>query len=313
MYLTCNPNDLYLFATLMDTGGFTAASKALNIPKSRLSRRITALESDLDARLIQRSTRTIHLTEAGHALYRHARAMIEAAHAGEHAVRDKQGTPTGLVRISVPLALGHFIVSTTLTRFLDEYPDVRVEVNVSNRTVDLISEGFDLAIRGLDHRSSDSSLVQVGICRLDWIFVASPAFIALHGYPTHPQALQADQLLVYSKQKVPPNTMTLTSTSGETVTVKIASRLISNSFAMLKAGALGGFGVAGLPPYMCHQEIESGALQVVMPDWVPRLGEIVAMFPTRRGLAPATRVLLDYLKRELPAAALMPLRQTQAP
>ena len=305
MFLKCNPNDLYLFATLVDLGGFTAAANALNMPKSRLSRRISALETILEARLIQRSTRTINLTEAGHALYQHSRAMIEAARAGETAVRDKHSAPTGLVRLSVPLAIGHFIVSQVVARFLDDYPDVRVEVNVSNRNVDLITEGYDLAIRGIEGRAVDSSLVQVGICKVDWIFVASPKFIDRHGPLEHPDDLKPDQLLLYSKHKIAPAKISISNTFGDSVTINVAPRMISNSFHILKAGALGGFGVVGLPPYMCINELASGALQRVMPDWVPRPGEVVAMFPTRRGLAPATRALLDYIKRELPGSALV--------
>ncbi|MCA0406614.1 MAG: LysR family transcriptional regulator [Proteobacteria bacterium] len=307
MFLKCNPNDLYLFAVLVEAGGYTAAAKALSIPKSRLSRRISALEETLEARLLQRSTRAIHLTEAGHALYQHSRAMIEAAHAGEDAVRDKHGSPTGLVRVSVPLAVGHVIVSHVLARFLEDYPEVRVEVNVSNRNVDLIAEGYDLAVRGIEGSADDSALVQVSLCKLDWIFVASPRFVDTYGLPQNPQDLSPNQMLLYSKHQVAPNRATITSTGGETVSIPLNPRMTSNSFLMLKAGALGGFGVAGLPPYMCRAELETGTLVHVMSGWVPRPGEIVAMFPTRRGLAPATRVLLEYLKRELPAAAQMPL------
>lgn len=308
MFLKCNPNDLYLFATLVDLGGFTAAANALNMPKSRLSRRISVLEASLEARLLQRSTRTINLTEAGHALYQHSRAMIEAAHAGEAAVRDKHDAPTGLVRVSVPLAIGHFIISQIVPRFLDDYPDVRIEVNVSNRNVDLITEGYDLAIRGIEGRAVDSSLVQVSICKVDWIFVACPRFIDRFGLPEHPGDLKPDQFLLYSKHQTVASKASIASAFGESVTINIAPRMISNSFHMLKAGALGGFGVAGLPPYMCTAEIATGALRIVMPDWVPRIGEVVAMFPTRRGLAPATRVLLDYIKRELPGSALVAVR-----
>jgi DNA-binding transcriptional LysR family regulator len=304
MFLKCNPYDLYLFAMLVEMGGYTAAANALNIPKSRLSRRISELEGALEARLIQRSTRAINLTEAGLALYQHSRVMIEAAHAGEDAVRDKHGAPTGLVRLSVPLAIGHVIVSHVIARFLENYPDLRVEVNVSNRNVDLISEGYDLAVRGIEGRTHNSTLVQVSLCKLDWVFVASPGFIARYGLPLHPQDLSSDQFLLYSKLRVAPSKMEVVNVRGEAVTIPLAPRMTSNSFLMLKSGAIGGFGVAGLPPYMCRSEIEAGILRRVMPDWIPRTGEIVAMFPTRRGLAPATRALLDYLKRELPAAVL---------
>lgn len=307
MFLRCNPNDLYLFATLVEMGGYTAAANALGLPKSRLSRRISALEETLEARLLQRSTRAIHLTEAGHALYQHSRAMIEAAHAGEDAVRDKHGAPTGLVRLSVPLAVGHVIVSHVLARFLEDYPEVRVEVNVSNRNVDLIAEGYDLAVRGIEGPADDSALVQVSLCKLDWIFVASPRFVDTYGLPQRPEDLSPNQILLYSKHQVAPSRTTVTSTLGEAVSIALNPRMTSNSFLMLKSGAMGGFGVAGLPPYMCRAELETGTLIRVMPDWLPRPGEIVAMFPTRRGLAPATRVLLEYLKRELPAAAQMPL------
>lgn len=305
MFLKCNPNDLYIFSTLVDMGGFTAVANALNIPKSRISRRISALETELDARLIQRTTRTINLTEAGHALYQHCKAMIASAHAGEDAVRNKQSAPAGLVRISVPIAVGHFVVSRIIPQFLEEFPKVRVEVNVSNQRVDMIAESYDMVIRGVDEAINDSSLVQVSICKPDWVFVASPKFIDQFGFPDHPHDLQTEHLLIYSKSQVPPPTVSITGANGEAVVIKSTPRLISNSFLMLKSGALGGIGVAGLPPYMCYAEIESGSLNVVMPHWIPRLGEIIGMFPTRRGLAPATRALLDFIKRELPRSALV--------
>lgn len=311
MFVNCNLNDLYIFSTLVDLKGFTAAAKALNIPKSRISRRIAALEADLDARLIQRSTRSIGLTEAGHALYQHCQTMIEAARAGEDAVRNKHDTPTGLVRLSVPIAVGHFVVSQIIPEFLEAFPEVRIEVNVSNRRVDMIAEGFDLVLRGIDEPISDSSLVQVSICKLDWLFVASSRFIDRHGFPDNPEDLKPEHYLLYSRQQQQPNQISMFNPDHESYPVKVSPPLVSNSFLMLKAGAMGGLGVAGLPPYMCTDELAGGDLHVVLPSWTPRWGEIVALFPTRRGLAPATRALLDYVKRELPGRALTPVKSNR--
>ena len=308
MFVNCNLQDLYIFSTLVDLKGFTAAAKALNIPKSRISRRIAALEGDLDARLIQRSTRSIGLTEAGHALYQHCQAMIEAARAGEDAVRTKHEAPTGLVRLSVPIAVGHFVVSQLIPEFLEQFPEVRVEVNVSNRHVDLIAEGFDLVLRGIDEPINDTSLVQVSICKLDWLFVASSRFIDRHGFPDNPEDLLPEHYLVYSRNQQQPAQIVMSGPHHDSLAVKVNPPLVSNGFLMLKAGALGGLGVAGLPPYMCSAELASGALHVVLPSWLPRWGEIIALFPTRRGLAPATRALLDFLKRELPGRSLTPPR-----
>ncbi|MGR6423851.1 LysR family transcriptional regulator [Aeromonas veronii] len=168
-------NDLYLFTHVVQRQGFTAAARALGVPKSRISRRIRLLEERLDTRLLQRTSRQLSLTDAGEVLYRHCQAMLAEAQAGEAAVRQRQQEPSGLVRISVPITIADALLARLLPAFMVQYPKVRLAVQASNRQVDLLEEGLDVVIRGVAFEQPPSSLVQVPLCTVQWGVLATPA------------------------------------------------------------------------------------------------------------------------------------------
>jgi DNA-binding transcriptional LysR family regulator len=293
-------NDLYLFAQVIEHHGFTAAGEALGVSKSHISRRITDLEANLGVRLLQRTSRRLSLTDAGEELYAHCRAMIAEAQAGEEAVRRRTAEPTGLVRASMPVAITDIVLARLLPRFMLRYPKVRLAIEASHRQVDLVEEHVDVVIRGLGFEVESSSLVQAPLCTARWGLVASPVYLTQTGTIGEPDALPHGDLLFYASINEPVTVLRLIGANGDAAIRTIQPRLQSDNIAALKEAALAGMGIAGLPLYACTREIEMGTLCVVLPEWRPREGRLAVLFPTRRGMMPAVRALVDFLKDELP-------------
>lgn len=293
-------NDLYLFAKVIEHRGFTAAGEALGVSKSHISRRVTGLENTLGVRLLQRTSRRLSLTDAGQELFDHCRAMISEAQAGEEAVRRRTAEPTGLVRVSVPVPLTDTVLARLVPRFMQRYPKVRLAIQASNRQVDLVEEHIDVAIRGLGMEMESSSLVQAPLCTARWGLVASRAYLARTTVIDSPEALPPGDFLMYASIHEPTTVLRLVCTTGDVATRPIQPRLQSDNIASLKEAAIAGMGIASLPLYACRSEIEAGTLSVLLPDWRPREGRLAVLFPTRRGMMPAVRALVDFLKDELP-------------
>jgi DNA-binding transcriptional LysR family regulator len=301
--LAIDLNDLYLFAQVVERRGFTAAGDALGIPKSRISRRISQLETRLGSRLLQRTSRRMSLTDAGLELYRHCTAMIAEAHAGEDAVRKRLDEPSGTVRISLPMAIADIALPQLLPSFMRQFPKVRLLVQASNRQVDLIEENIDVVVRGVGTHQEPSSLVQASLCSVHWALVASPIYLAQNGPIDALPALAEADALYYAPLSETEVSWRLTGPDEVRHQALIGKlRLQSDNLSMLKQAALAGMGVAGLPLYACTAELAAGTLKVVLPEWRPKAGHLVVLFPSRRGLAPAVRAFVDFLKSELPGA-----------
>ena len=183
-------NDLYYFSAVVDNGGFAAAERALGIPKSRLSRRISALEEELGVRLLQRSTRRFAVTDVGTAVHRHAQTMLAEAQAAREVVDRLSAEPRGVIRLSVPVGLAQQMMPKLMPEFLARYPQVRVQMHVSNRRVDLINEGFDLSIRVRNKLDDDGSLVMRTFGQIQELLVASPKYLDRAGRPKDPEELK---------------------------------------------------------------------------------------------------------------------------
>ncbi|WGY71706.1 LysR family transcriptional regulator [Burkholderia cepacia] len=293
-------NDLYLFAKVVEHRGFTAAGDALGVSKSHISRRVTDLEARLGTRLLHRTSRRLSLTDAGEALYVHCRAMIDEATAGEEAVRRRTAEPSGLVRASMPIAITDIVLAGLLPRFMQRYPKVRLALQASHRQVDLVDEHIDVAVRGVGFDVESSSLIQVPLCTARWGLVASPAYLVAAGPIDAPDALPEDDVLIHAPIGDPVASLRLIGANADVVMRTIRPRVQSDNVATLKEAALAGLGIASLPLYACRTEIAAGTLQVVLPAWRSREGRLVLLFPTRRGMMPAVRALVDFLKAELP-------------
>ena len=291
-------NDLIYFAEVVDHGGFAAASRQLGVPKSRLSRRIAELEQQLGVRLLHRTTRKLSLTAVGQQFHHHCVAMRENAMAAHDAVAQAQSVPRGTIRIACPVTLAQTTLGPVLPQFLARFPLVKVDMRVSNRVVDLVEEGFDVALRVRPTIENSGSLVVKNFGPTRSLLVASPALLARVVTP-----LSVDQLA-----QLP--TVTMSSADGraswqligpqQTVhQLQHAPRYIADDLLTLKFAVMAGVGMSVLPAYMCLEEIRRQSLVEVLPGWEPRPGIFHAVFPSRRGLIPAVRCFLDFLSESV--------------
>lgn len=295
-------NDMLYFAEVVERGGFAAAGRALGIPKSRLSRRVAELEARLGVRLLQRTTRKLSLTEVGSAYLRHCQAIRDAAMAAQDTVEQVQSEPRGTVRVSCPVTLSQTVLAPLMPRFLARYPDVRVEMLVVNRPVNVVEEGLDVALRVRASLEDSASMVVKRLDVAQQILLASPQYLARKGVPQSPQdLLQHDVLSMSAFEGVAH--WRLRSDTGAEMQIQPQTRYVADDLMTLKLAVMGGAGVCYLPDYMCQPEIERGELVHVLPQWRFPPGIVHAVFSSRRGLTPAVRSFLDFLGEYLPGAS----------
>ena len=292
-------NDLQFFTHVVEHGGYAAAERALGIPKSRLSRRVSQLEADLGVRLLQRSTRKFAVTEVGQSVYRHAQSMLSEAQAAREAVDRLSAEPRGLVKVSAPIALAEDMLAKLLPEFLVANPQVRLQLHVSNRRVDLITEGFDVAVRVRTKLDDDGELVLRRFGQINELLVASPAYLQRHGRPKQPQELASHRTLSMREDEGRQR-WTLEGPGGAVEVVQIKPTLMAHDFPLLMSAARAGLGIALLPESVCADAVRAGDLEVVVPEWQLPQGICHAVFPSRRGLLPAVRALIDFLAERIP-------------
>jgi DNA-binding transcriptional LysR family regulator len=297
-------NNLYFFAKVVDFGSYTAAAKALGLQTSKLSRRVAALESELGVRLINRTTRRLSLTEAGRTFHRHCLALLDEAQAAKDAMSQILASPQGLVRISCPTGLLQGGVADILARFLAKHPRVRIALDATNRRVNVVDEGLDLAIRVRQPPLEDSDLAMRTFGPDEMILVASPELIAAHG---EPQTLEAvARLPTLSMASADErSTWRFLRAEGEPAELRHAPRLCTDDLFTLRRAALQGIGAALLPVPLVVDDMKRGALVRLLPSLKARAGIMHAVFPTRRGMIPAVRALLDFLSESIEAARLL--------
>ena len=293
-------NDLAFFAQVVDHGGFAAAARVLGMPRSRLSRRIGLLEERLGVRLVQRSTRRFAVTEVGQEFYRHCVAMLVEAGAAEETIARLRAEPQGVVRVSCPSSVVYFQVGEMVARFMAQCPKVEVHLESTNRKVDVIGEGFDLAIRVRFPPLDESDLVMKVFGSSPQRLVASPALVAGLTQPLTPADLASLPSLAWGAS---PQTYEwcLEGPDGATALVRHKPRLVTEDMVALRFAALAGVGVAQFPSIVVKEDLRAGALVDLLPAWAPRAGIIHAVFPSRRGLLPSVRALLDFLAAEYAA------------
>ncbi len=290
-------NDLNFFAAVVANGGISAASRALGLPKSRISRRVTALEDQLGVRLVERSTRRFKVTEAGQDVYRHARAALSEAEAIDETVSRLKAEPQGLVRISCPLGIDRLLAGA-LPPFLAEHPKVRLQFVVTNRRVDVIEEGIDIAIRVRERLDTDVDLQVKIVGRTHAVLVASPAFVAAHGQPTAPTEIARFPTLGQTDRSG-PDLWKLSSDADDRCEVVHEPKLSSSGFTVLRRAAIDGLGIALLPERACRGLLESGELVRILPRWRLAEGILHLVFPSRRGLLPGVRAAIEFRSQTL--------------
>jgi DNA-binding transcriptional LysR family regulator len=284
-------NDLQFFAAVVTHRGFSAAARALGLPKSRVSRRVALLEGRLGVRLLDRTTRGLGLTQVGQQVFEHARAAVIEAEAAEEVALRMQAEPRGLVRLSCPLGL-QGAIADPLPGFLAAHPKLRVQFIATNRRVDLVHEGVDVAIRVRERLDSDADLQVKQIGKSRRILVASPDLLTKAGIPTSPSELVNFPVLHQEEQTV--GTWHLTAQNGESSSVPVEPRLASDSFDILMAAARQGAGITLLPATYCQDALATGALVRVLPEWSGTDGIIHLVFASRRGMLPGVRAVIDF-------------------
>ena len=293
-------NDLYYFAVVVEHAGFAAAERALGIPKSRLSRRISQLESELGVRLLQRSTRRFAVTDVGQAVYRHAQTMLSEAQAAREVVDRLSAEPRGLIRVSVPVSMAQQNMPRLLPEFLARYPEVRVQLTVSNRRVDIINEGIDVALRVRTRLDDDGSLVMRSFGMIQELLVASPDYLRRMGEPATPEQLEEEHVTLAMSDDDARQRWELHGPDDEVKRIDLRPRVSGFDFPMLMALAEQGVGITLLPETICSDAVRSGKLKVVLPEWRLPQGISHAVFASRRGMLPAVRVFIDFLAEKLP-------------
>jgi DNA-binding transcriptional LysR family regulator len=292
-------NDLFYFSIVVEKNGFAAAGRALDIPKSRLSRRISQLEERLGVRLLQRSTRRFAITDAGQRFYQHCRTVIAEAQAAEEAVAQLTTEPRGLVRVSCPVSITQNVMANILPGFAEKYPQVKILILSTNRRIDLINEGVDVAIRVRFKLDTDADLVVRTFGHSHSVLVASPKYLDAHGRPEQPEELTKFDTISISELEWQSWEF---SNGGRTYRFEHQPRLMCGDFPLTLAAAKRGLGVALLPESVCCTALNNNELEIILPQWSPPQGIVHCVFPSRRGILPAVRVLIDWLAEKLPQA-----------
>lgn len=289
-----NLPDMAVFARVVDAGSFSAAARQLGITPSAVSRQVARLEGVLRVRLLERTTRKLRLTEAGTAAYTRCQAIVAAAREVLALSDTTTTTPRGLVRISMPKAFGRLVVHPLMAAFLQRFPDVDVQLVITDRTVDLFEEAIDLAIRITD--APPPGLAGRPLMRIRHLACASPHYLATHGTPLHPRDLAQHSCLYLGEDERDRHWRFRR--RGDEVTVRVSGRYVANHSEVRLEGALEHLGIASLPEFTARASLAAGKLVTVLDDWehaTDYAGMAWLLYPPNRFLAAKLRVWIDHL------------------
>jgi DNA-binding transcriptional LysR family regulator len=286
---------MVVFARVIDAGSFTAAAGQLGMSKSAVSKAVAALEDRLGARLINRTTRRLALTEVGRAFYERCVRILAEAEEAELAVTHLQAMPRGTLRINAPLSFGILHLGPALPDFLLRHPELKVDLELTDRMVDLIEEGWDLAVRIAD--LPDSSLIARRIADNRMVVVAAPAYWDRHGRPQHPRDLAEHACITYTYAPN-PNEWPFEGPEGR-FAVRVDGQLRTNNGDVALETLLAGLGVDLLPCFLTGPHLASGRLEAVLTEWTPPPSGIYAVYPHNRHLSAKVRAFVDFLVERL--------------
>jgi DNA-binding transcriptional LysR family regulator len=292
-----NLNDLTLFAQAVESGGFAPAARRFSVPKSTLSKRVAALEASLGVRLIERSSRSFRLTDIGHDFYQHARAALVEVESAQQVVQSRLAEPSGTVRLTAAVPVVQFQLAPHLPALARTWPRLQLQLHASDRFVDLVQEGYDIALRSHFAPLPDSGLVQRTLMVEPVMLVAAPAYLREHGVPRQPADLAAHHGLLTAADAT---RWTLSQGKGGKVqTVEPQPRLVANESVALLHAATAGLGIVCLPETICQHHLARGELVRVLPRWTAGSVTTTALVPHRRSLLPSVRAVLDFLAERL--------------
>ena len=292
-----NLNDLTLFAQAVESGGFAPAARRFSVPKSTLSKRVAALEASLGVRLIERNSRSFRLTDTGHDFYQHARAALVEVESAQQVVQSRLAEPSGTVRLTAAVPVVQFQLAPHLPALARTWPRLQLQLHASDRFVDLVQEGFDIALRSHFAPLPDSGLVQRTLMVEPVVLVAAPAYLREHGVPRQPADLAAHLGLLTA---VDATRWTLSKDKSDTVqTVEPQPRLVADESVALLHAATAGLGIVCLPESICQHHLARGELVRVLTRWTAGSVTTTALVPHRRSLLPSVRAVLDFLAARL--------------
>jgi DNA-binding transcriptional LysR family regulator len=295
-----NLTDLQTFLQVADLGSFSAAAKALGVPKSTISRRVTRLEDELGVSLLNRKARSIEVTELGRQLEARCSPAMQEISDFEDELEQRAGKPSGWLRITAPHDIGTSApVMRHFTAFREEYPDVRLELDLESRFVDLIQEGFDIAIRpASQHHQMSDGLMQKSIGSLCAAMYASREYVEAHGAPKHPDELADRSCLTLTNSFARESWPLLPPGEDERRSFPINATLRTNDFSPLLPATLAGAGIAFLPRLIAQSHVESGALVPVLEEWAAAEAKLTLVWPASRHLSPRVRAFIDFFDLE---------------
>lgn len=283
------------FVRVVEAGSFTGVAAEQSTTQPTISRQVAALEEHLGARLLTRTTRALTLTDDGRAFYEHALRALEAVGEAENAVGRRQSKPTGTLRLAVPVVLGRRHIVPRLARFLARYPEVAIDLAMSDGFVDLVEQGIDLAIRVGE--ITDQSLVARKIGMVRRLTVAAPAYLKAKGTPRSPEELKHHDCIVYTRLAT-GNRWHFESVDGP-LSVIVSGRFRVDNSEAVREGVLAGLGIAVIPAFAFSDEITRGAVKVLLKAYEPKLLPLNAVYPSRRYVPLRVRAMIDFLAHEL--------------
>ncbi|WP_198329931.1 LysR family transcriptional regulator [Psychrobacter cibarius] len=289
-------DDMILFVQVVEEGSFSRVAEKLSLTNSVVSKRIARLEENLNIQLLYRTTRKLSLTDAGRALYNKAKIAKSAFQEAENAVTGYGEDMKGHIRITMPVVSANFIFSESIAEFCKQHPEVSVELQITNRLVDLIEEGFDLALRTAV--LEDSSLIARRLIDSQWIICATPAYLEQHGAPQTPEQLQNHECLVYKFDNTANSTWPLY-IDGKEQLISVHGRFHSNHLSAIKQAALSDLGIAFLPQVLIYEEIQKNTLTQILQCFTSKKLGLYAVYPKARQPDQKLKLLVAHLRDSL--------------
>ena len=283
-------NELVVFVRVVQAGSIRGAAEALGMPKSTVSRKLIELEERLEARLLQRTTRKLGLTDVGRIYYDHGVRIVTEVENAERAVRSQHETPRGLLRVTAPLNLA--FVGSIVSAYLRRYPEVRLELSANARVVDLVEERFDVGIRF--GSLGDSSLVARSLGVIERVLVATPVYLKRRGRPRSPADLKKHDCLLFGSDAA----LTLTR-DGRREDVSLNPRLLVTDMDVLEIALKDDLGIAVMPAFSCEKAVRAGRLERVLSGWSPPSTPLHIVYPTTRHLSPTVRSFIDHVQERM--------------
>lgn len=287
-------NEVAVFIQVVQSGSFSKAAQHMGVPNSTVSFKVSSLEKRLGVTLIHRTTRKLNITPLGQVFYKRCLQGLEEIRAAEQELASSQSEPQGLLRLTAPLELSSSVLPSLLSAYLKQYPKTRVEVLLSDRVIDLLSENVDLAIRAGELKDSSMITKKIGI--IHFLLVAAPSYIQAHGQPKHPRDLWKHQCLQFTPLGY--QEWRLIGPKG-TLNAPIPGQLIINDLAAVKTMTLSGAGIALMPTHYCYQELQSGKLMRILPEWKTKGTPIQFVYPAQRFVAPKLSAFMQIAQTRL--------------